>query len=78
MTRCTQMNLGDTLSLDTECRGALAHEKALREGFESVCRSIAIKQLPVPEKDPKSDDEPKPEAPGAEIPSESENTAVQK
>jgi len=48
VTRCTQMNLGDTLSLDAECRGALEYETELREGFESFCRSITIKQHPVP------------------------------
>ena len=50
VTRCTQMNLGDTLSIDTECRGAFDHEKTLRQGFEAVCRSIAIKQLAAPPK----------------------------
>jgi hypothetical protein len=48
ITRCTQMNLGDTLSLNTECRGPLEHEALLRKGFESLCTSIKIKQHPLP------------------------------
>jgi hypothetical protein len=48
ITRCTQMNLGDTLSLNTECRGPLEHDTLLRKGFESLCRSVKIEQLPLP------------------------------
>lgn len=46
VTRCTKMNLGDTVSIDAECRGSLAFEKSLRRDFEAICRSLAVTQQP--------------------------------